>query len=107
MTLEELHRNEELRLREFPVARQKIYLAHAGVCAFPRRVQEAICKYAEGCTLADQEFVLPASWLRETRQLAADFLGVHLDEVAFVGPTSLALSFIAEGLDYGRNHNVL
>jgi cysteine desulfurase/selenocysteine lyase len=107
MTLEELQRNEELRLHEFPVARQKIYLAHAGVCAFPRRVNEAICKYAEGCTLADQEFVLPTVWLRETRQLAAEFLGVHLEEVAFVGPTSLALSFIAEGLDYGRNKNVL
>jgi cysteine desulfurase / selenocysteine lyase len=107
MTLDELHSNEELRLREFPVARRKIYLAHAGVCAFPRRVQEAICKYAEGCTLTDQEFVLPASWLRETRQLAADFLRVNLEEVAFVGPTSLALSFIAEGLDYGRNGNVL
>jgi cysteine desulfurase/selenocysteine lyase len=107
MTLEELHRNEELRLHEFPVARQKIYLGHAGVCAFPRRVQEAICKYAEGCTLTDQEFVLPTTWLRETRQLAAAFLGVHLEEVAFVGPTSLALSFVAEGLHCGRNQNVL
>jgi len=105
--LEELHSNEELRRHEFPVARERIYLAHAGVCAFPRRVQEAICQYAQGCTLADQEFVLPSTWLRETRQLAADFLGVKLEELAFVGPTSLALSFVAEGLSFRRNQNVL
>jgi selenocysteine lyase/cysteine desulfurase len=107
MTLEELHSNEELRRHEFPVARERIYLAHAGVCAFPRRVQEAICQYAQGCTLADQEFVLPSTWLRETRQLAADFLAVKLEELAFVGPTSLALSFVAEGLSFRRNQNVL
>src|SRR5688572_23961789 len=105
MTLDELHSNEALRLREFPVAAQKIYLAHAGVCALPRRVQEAIAAYAAGCTLADQEFVLPPGWLRETRQIAADFLGVKLEELAFVGPTSLALSFVAEGLSFKKNDN--
>ena len=107
MTLEELHANEELRQSEFPVTREKIYLAHAGVCALPRRVQEAISKYAQGCTLTDQEFVLPGSWLRETRQLSADFLGVKMEEIAFVGPTSLGLSFVAEGLTFRRNQNVL
>src|SRR5215831_18108327 len=107
MTLEELHSNEELRRREFPVAREKIYLALAGVCALPRRVKEAISKYAEGCALADQEFVLSPGWLRETRQIAADFLGVQLEELAFVGPTSLGLSLVAEGLTFGRNQNVL
>jgi len=107
MTLEELHSNEGLRRREFPVARERIYLAHAGVCALPRRVQEAISNYAEGSTLADQEFVLPASWLRETRQIAADFLGAKLEEIAFIGPTSLGLSFVAEGLTFQRNQNVL
>jgi cysteine desulfurase/selenocysteine lyase len=107
MTLKELHANEELRRREFPVVREKIYLAHAGVCAFPRRVQETISQYAEGCTLADQEFVLPTTWLRETRKIVAEFLGVKLEEIAFVGPTSLALSFVAEGLSFRKDQNVL
>ena len=90
MTIAELQSNEEMRRREFPVTREKAYLAHAGVCAFPRRVREAIAGYIEGCTRTDQEFVLPPTWLRETRQLAAKFLGVSLEELAFVGPTSLA-----------------
>lgn len=107
MTLDELLQNEERRRMEFPVARERIYLAHAGVCPFPRRVQDAISDYAAGCTRADQEFVLPHGWLRETRQLTARFLGVTAEEVAFVGPTSLALSFVAEGLRFKRNQNVL
>lgn len=107
MTIEQLHADEELRRHEFPIAREKIYLGHAGVSPLPRRVQEAISEYARGCTLADQEFVMPVTWLRETRQLTADFLGVRLEEIAFVGPTSLGLNFVAHGLRFKRHQNVV
>jgi selenocysteine lyase/cysteine desulfurase len=107
VTLEELQTNEELRQREFPVAREKIYLAHAAVCAFPRRVEEAISKYSLGASFAQQEAVNAPGWLAETRQFAAGFLGVKMEEIAFVGPTSNALSFIAAGLTFKRNQNVL
>ena len=46
MTLTEILANEELRRREFPVARDKIFLAHAGVCPLPRRVADAIADCA-------------------------------------------------------------
>lgn len=107
MTLEELQTNEEFRHREFPVTRDKIYLAHAAVCAFPRRVQEALSNYALGASSAQQEAVNAPGWLTDTRQLAAKFLGVKMEEIAFVGPTSNALSFIAAGLTFKRNQNVL
>lgn len=35
MTIAELHANEELRQHEFPVTREKIFIAHAGVCPYP------------------------------------------------------------------------
>ena len=41
MTIAEILSNEELRQHEFPVAKNKIFLAHAGVCALPRRVAQA------------------------------------------------------------------
>ena len=107
MTLAELQTNEELRHFEFPVSRHKIYLAHAGVCPLPRRVQAAVANYSVGATLSDQEFVLAPGWLRETRQLAAQFLGAQLEEIAFVGPTSNALSYIAAGLKFKRQQSVL
>ena len=46
MTLTEILSNEELRRHEFPVTRDKIFLAHAGDCPLPRRVAEAIADYA-------------------------------------------------------------
>src|ERR1051325_452452 len=52
MTLAEILSNEELRRHEFPVAREKIFLGHAGVCPLPRRVAEAIRDYATPTTLA-------------------------------------------------------
>ena len=107
MTLQELHSNEELRNFEFPVTRKRAYFAHAGVCALPRRVSEAISQYAAGCTEADQEVVLSGPWLRDLRALAASVINAEPEEVAFVGPTSLGLSFVAAGLNIRKHENVL
>jgi len=107
MTITEILNNEELRRHEFPVTREKIFLAHAGDCPLPRRVAEAIAGYARQCATGDQErFVYPAI-LEKGRKLAAQLLACQSDEVAFVGPTSLALSFIASGLKLRRRDNIL
>src|ERR1051325_9065550 len=107
MTVTELLSNEQLRLEEFPVAREQVFLGHAGDCPLPRRVAEAIAKYATQSTTGDQEkFVFPMI-LTKGRKLAAQLLHCQPEEVAFVGPTSLALSFIASGLRFRKGDNVL
>ena len=107
MTLAELLGNEELRQHEFPVTRDKIFLAHAGDCPLPRRVADAVAHYARLATTGDQErFVYPGI-LDTGRQLASRLLHSKPEEVAFVGPTSLALSFIASGLKFKRHDNIL
>jgi selenocysteine lyase/cysteine desulfurase len=107
MTLTEILANEELRRREFPVAREKIFLAHAGVCPLPQRVVQAVSDYAREAATGDQEkFVFPGL-LNDGRKLAAKLLNCQAEEVAFVGPTSLALSFVASGLKLRRGENIL
>ncbi|HVV01481.1 MAG TPA: aminotransferase class V-fold PLP-dependent enzyme [Verrucomicrobiae bacterium] len=107
MTVSELHENEELRHREFPVTRDKIFLAHAGDCPLPRRVVEAIAAYASAAATGDQEkFAYPAV-LEKGRALASQLLECEQDEVAFVGPTSLALSLLASGLRFRKGENIL
>ena len=71
MTVAELLQNEELRRHEFPVAKEHIYLGHAGVCPLPRRVAEAVQRYSTECTLADQEAILPPKLPSRSRELAA------------------------------------
>jgi selenocysteine lyase/cysteine desulfurase len=107
MTISELHSNEELRRREFPVAAQKVFLGHAGVCALPRRVAEAIAHYALNATEGDQEALLPLFRIQQSRELAAKILHAGADEIAFVGPTTLALSYVANGLPFRKRDNVL
>jgi selenocysteine lyase/cysteine desulfurase len=107
MTVAEVLSNEELRRHEFPVAREKAFLAHAAVCALPRRVSEAMRDHAAGAGLDDQEETFPAAQFRRARELAARLLRAQAAEIAFVGPTSLALSFVAAGLPFRKGDNIL
>ena len=107
MTIEQIQADEALRLREFPVARETAYLAHAAVCPLPACARDAVSDYAAACTGGDQEDFVPANLLRDTRQLAADLLGAELREIALVGPTSLGLSFIAQGIDWPPGDNII
>ena len=107
MTLPEILSSEPLRQHEFPVTRDKIFLAHAGVCPLPLRVAHAIRDYAALCTQGDQETLFPAQQIYRSRALAARLLDAQPEEIAFVGPTSLALSFVAAGLDLKKNDTIL
>src|SRR5438105_11119153 len=107
MTLDEVLKNEDLRRYEFPVTRQCIFLAHAGDCPLPRRVAEAISNYAHESTTGDQEKFVYPMFLDKGRKLAAQLLNCQSDEIAFVGPTSLALSFIASGLKFRKGDNIV
>src|SRR5580692_6042956 len=107
MTIAEILSNEELRRHEFPVAGQKIFLAHAAVCPLPRRVSEAMRDHAARAALDDQEETIPAGQIRHARELAARLLHAQPEEIAFVGPTSLALSYVAAGLPWRKGDNVL
>jgi selenocysteine lyase/cysteine desulfurase len=107
MTLTELLANEELRHLEYPVTRDKIFLAHAGVCPLPRRVAQAIADCAQQGTTDDQERLDFPKRLNEGRKIAAQLLNCQPEEVAFVGPTSLALSLVAAGLRFRKGENIL
>lgn len=107
MTIAELQANEEIRQREFPVCASKVFLAHAGVCPLPHRVADAMARHLDDCTREDQEDAVPTGFMAETRALAAALIQARPDEIAFVGPTSLGLSFVAGGLSWRRGDNVV
>lgn len=107
MTIEELFSNEELRQLEFPATRDKVFLGHAAVCPLPQRVVNAISEYAGEAGTGDQEKFVYPTILDDGRKLASRLLNCQPAEVAFVGPTSLALSLIASGLKFRRTDNIL
>lgn len=105
--LDNLVSDDALRLAEFPVARDHIFMAHAGVTILPRRAVKAMQDYLEGSCVAHQEF--PAAWraMNETRALAARLIGAKASEIALLGPTSLGLSLVANGLDWQAGDEVV
>jgi len=107
MNLTKIQEDENLRQQEFPVTRQRIYLAHAGVCPLPRRVADAVAQAAVAGTSDDQEAAFRNGFFDSTRAAAANLLGAQPDEVAFVGPTSMGLSTVASGLEFRRGDNVV
>ncbi len=100
-------KDEVLRQQEFPVTKQKAFLAHAAVCALPQRVATAMTDYTTRCTQSDQEVMQSETMMDETRKLAAQIINAKPEEIALVGPTSLGLSLIANGLNFRKHDNVV
>jgi cysteine desulfurase / selenocysteine lyase len=100
-------KNEVVRQKEFPVCKESTFLAHAGVCPLPSRVNLAMAEYMEACTRGDQEDAFPAGRMLECRKLAASLLECSPTEIALVGPTSIGLSMVAEGLEWKSGDNVV
>ena len=95
------------RLAEFPIAQESIFLAHAGVTILPRRVTKVMQDYLEESCLRMQEF--PEAWraVNECRVVAAQMLGAKASEISLLGPTSLGLSLVANGLDWQPGDEVV
>ena len=107
MTVAEILTDQRLRQDEFPVCRSKAYLAHAGVAPLARCAADAIGHYSFMAAQDDQETCVPKLH-RAARESASRLLaGSQPDEIAFVGPTSLALSYVAGGLTFRRNDNIV
>lgn len=92
--------DEKLRLEAFPVARERIFLAHAGVTILPRCAADAMRDHVESSCLHHQEFGDVLRDVARTRGICAKAIGAHADEIALLGPTSLGLSLFANGLDW-------
>jgi selenocysteine lyase/cysteine desulfurase len=102
-----LEADEELRRREFPICARKIYCAHAADAPLPRRVAEAMWESIERASSDARQYELELENIAETRSAVARFIGAHLDEISFTGPTSSGLNAIANGLDWASSDEVV
>lgn len=99
--------DEALRLEAFPVARERIFLAHAGVTILPRCAADAMQAHAEASCLHHQEFGDVLRDVARTRGVCAKAIGAHPNEIALLGPTSLGLSLFANGLEWAAGDELV
>jgi selenocysteine lyase/cysteine desulfurase len=102
-----LYPDEAERRARFPICREKIFLAHAGVNALPGCVADAVCAYTRQSAENPQEFGDVLRDIKETRRLCAAFIGARAEEIALLGPTSLGLSLFANGLPWREGDEVV
>jgi cysteine desulfurase / selenocysteine lyase len=103
----ELEANEEFRRREFPICARKIYCAHAADAPLPHRVAEAMRDAIEDASTNEKQFDKALSFIADTRQLLANFLGTETEEISLTGPTSSGLNAVANGLDWRAGDEVV
>jgi cysteine desulfurase/selenocysteine lyase len=106
-TLDELVGDEAVRRREFPICGSKIYLAHAGIAPLPARVAAAICEQTQRTSEQPQDFPRVLEQIAAVRASAARLIDASPDEIALLGPTSLGLSLVANGLDWRAGDEVV
>src|SRR5688500_2358076 len=92
--------DEMIRRELFPVTRERIFLAHAGVTALPAEVAHAMVEYTCESAEKPQEFEEVLVEVKAARRVCAEFIGAQADEIALLGPTSLGLSLFANGLKW-------
>ena len=97
----------EERARLFPVTRNGIFLAHAAVAPLTGPAQGAMDRWSAEAAAGRQES--DAVWLgvRQTREVAAKFLGCSWDEVSLLGPTALGLGLVAQGVAWKEGDEVV
>ncbi len=99
--------DEASRCRAFPVAGRQVFMAHAGVTVLPRVVSDAVVHYTEQCSRQHQEFGGVLKDVEATRSAAARLLGGSSHEYALIGPTSLGLSLVANGLSWKQGDEII
>ena len=99
--------SEVERFQAFPVARHRIFLAHAGVTSLPACAADAMTAYVDGSSRDQQESGGVLKEIAATRRDAASLLGADSGEIALLGPTSLGLSLFANGIDWEAGDEVV
>jgi selenocysteine lyase/cysteine desulfurase len=99
--------SEDDRRARFPICRDKIFFAHAGVAPLPRAAADAMIRYVEQSAEWPQEFDAVLREIKAARGVCANLIGAHADEIALLGPTSLGLSLVANGLPWREADEVV
>lgn len=99
--LEKVETDESWRRAAFPACRDRVFLAHAAVTAVPQVAVDAMNGFNVASSTGELDYSeVLLRRMDEVRESAARLVECGPDEVALLGPTSLALSLVARGIDW-------
>jgi cysteine desulfurase / selenocysteine lyase len=106
LSIDHILADSALRHRLFPVTRERIFLAHAGVAPLPGPTVEVLKLEAERASIAQETPDFMAQ-IEAIRRVGARLINADSDEVALLGPTSLGLNLVANGIDWKEGDEVI
>jgi len=106
LSIDHILADPALRMRLFPVTARRIFLAHAGVAPLPGPSVDALKHEAERAGIAQEDPNFMAE-IEAIRRVGARLINAASDEVALLGPTSLGLNLVANGLPWQEGDEVI
>jgi len=105
---DKLDADSSFRAQEFPVTRDRIFLAHAAVTVLPHAAEQAMHEFNHACSTGAVDFTkVHLAEMDAAREAAAQLLGASAKEIALLGPTSLGLNLVANGLPWKEGDEVV
>jgi len=107
MHINELCQQTELRRLTFPITEKCIYLGHAGVCPLPLQAIDRIQEFLKHSNIHGQDNEWVWNQMVKAKQSASKLIGASEDEIALLGPTSLGLNLVANGLPWEKGDEII
>ncbi len=107
MSISTLLSNETARQAAFPVTRDWAYFGHAGVAPITQAAVDAMADFAEQGSRGCQENDWTEEHMEHARGQAARLIGADAKEIALIGPTTLGINLVAQGIDWQPGDEVV
>lgn len=99
--LQQIDSDETWRREAFPACRDRIFMAHAAVTAVPQVAVTAMNAFNDASATGELDYTdVLIRRMDRVRDSAAALIECDASEVALLGPTSLGLSLVANGLSW-------
>lgn len=100
--------DESFRCEAFPSCRDRIFMAHAAVTAIPQVAISVMDEFNRASSTGELDYskVLLKD-MDEVRVSAANLIQSSPDEIALLGPTSLGLSLVANGISWNEGDEII
>ncbi|MDF1859395.1 MAG: aminotransferase class V-fold PLP-dependent enzyme [Verrucomicrobiales bacterium] len=106
--LERVDNDEAWRRESFTCCRDGIFLAHAAVTAVPKVAVDAMNEFNHQSSTGELDYShVLLKQMDEVRESAAKLIECDSSEVALLGPTSLGLSLVANGIDWKPGDEII
>lgn len=105
--IQRLDTDEAFRNEAFPVSARRVFLGHAGITVLPRCVARAMQEYAESWCVDYREWPDEMEVFAAGRRAGAGIIGAQPEEIALLGPTTLGIALIANGLRWEAGDEII